>query len=45
MEERLNRGEYEAVRCLLGAVNYAAHAQDGLKGREGSVANGPARMT
>lgn len=45
MEERLNRGEYEAVRCLLGAVNYMAHARDGLKGREGAVTNGPARMT
>lgn len=45
MEERLNRGEYEAVRCLLGAVNYMAHARDGLKGREGAVTNGQARMT
>lgn len=30
---RLNRGEFEAVRCLLGAVNYAAHANDDLQKR------------
>lgn len=30
---RLNRGEYEAVRCLLGAVNYVAHANDDLQKR------------
>lgn len=30
---RLNRGEFEAVRCLLGAVNYAAHANDDLRKR------------
>lgn len=44
MEERLNRGEYEAVRCLLGAVNYMAHARDGLKGRVDSVTYGKARI-
>ena len=30
---RLNRAEFEAVRCLLGAVNYAAHAKDDLEKR------------
>lgn len=44
MEERLNRGEYEAVRCLLGAVSYAAHARDDLKDRVDTVTNGRARM-
>ena len=31
--ERLNRGEFEAVRCLLGAVSYTAHARDDLQKR------------
>ena len=35
MEERLRRSEYEAVRCLLGAVSYAAHARDDLQARLG----------
>ena len=43
--ERLNRGEFEAVRCLLGAVNYAAHAQDDLKKRLALVPGGQQRMT
>ena len=29
--ERLNRGEFEAARCLLGAVSYTAHAKDDLQ--------------
>ena len=45
MEERLNRGEFEAVRCLLGAYNYAAHARDDLRGRVDSVVNGRVRIT
>ena len=44
MEERLRRPEYEAVRCLLGAVSYAAHARDDLKDRVDTVTNGRARM-
>lgn len=42
--ERLNRAEYEAVRCLLGAVNYAAHANDDLKKRLMIVPGGQQRM-
>lgn len=45
MEERLRRGEFEAVRGLLAALNYAAHAQDDLKDRVDSVTNGKARIT
>ena len=43
--ERLNRGEFEAVRCLLGAVNYAAHANDDLKKRLMIIPGGQQRMT
>ena len=42
--ERLNRGEFEAVRCLLGAVNYAAHAKDDLQKRLECIPSGKARM-
>ena len=42
--ERLNRGEFEAVRCLLGAVSYTAHAKDDLQKRLECVPNGKARM-
>jgi len=42
--ERLNRGEYEAVRCLLGAVNYAAHANDDLQKRLAIIPDGQQRM-
>lgn len=31
--ERMNRAEFEATRCLLGAVSYAGHAMDGLQKR------------
>ena len=41
---RLNRGEFEAVRCLLGAVNYAAHANDDLKKRLMIIPGGDQRM-
>ncbi len=41
---RLNRGEYEAVRCLLGAVNYAAHANDDLQKRLMIIPGGQQRM-
>ena len=44
MEERLNRGEYEAVRCLLGAVSYTAHANDDLRKRLDSIPDGFSRM-
>ena len=42
---RLNRGEYEAVRCLLGAVNYAAHANEDLQKRLTIIPGGQQRMT
>lgn len=42
--ERLNRGEFEAVRCLLGAVNYAAHAKDDLEKRLMIIPGGQQRM-
>ena len=42
--ERLNRHEYEAVRCLLGAVSYTAHAKDDLQKRLECVPGGKARM-
>ena len=44
MEERLRRSEYEAVRCLLGAVSYAAHARDDLKDRLETIGRGNERM-
>jgi len=42
--ERLNRGEYEAVRCLLGAVSYVAHANEDLQKRLLSIPSGKQRM-
>lgn len=42
--ERLNRGEFEAVRCLLGAVNYTAHANEDLKKRLMIIPGGQQRM-
>ena len=42
--ERLNRGEFEAMRCLLGAVNYCAHAKDDLGKRLECIPSGRARM-
>lgn len=44
MEERLNRGEFEAVRCLLGAVSYTAHANDDLRSRLDFIPEGASRM-
>ena len=41
---RLNRGEFEATRCLLGAVNYAAHAKDDLQKRMEMIPHGKERM-
>ena len=41
---RLNRGEFEAVRCLMGAVNYAAHARDDLRKRFEMIPDGQIRM-
>ena len=38
--ERMNRGEFEAMRCLLGAVSYLAHASDGLGKRLGMLKDG-----
>ena len=42
--ERLNRAEFEAVRCLLGAVSYTAHASDDLQKRLECLPSGKARM-
>lgn len=42
--ERLNRSEFEAVRCLLGAVSYAAHANDDLQKRLECLPYGRRRM-
>ena len=42
--ERLNRGEFEAVRCLLGAVSYTAHAKDDLQKRLECIPYGKERM-
>lgn len=42
--ERLNRGEFEALRCLLGAVSYTAHARDDLRKRLECIPSGNARM-
>jgi len=42
--ERLNRPEFEAMRCLLGAVNYTAHAKDDLRKRLECVPFGNQRM-
>jgi hypothetical protein len=38
--ERLNRSEFEAMRCLLGAVSYMAHAKDDLQKRLELVPHG-----
>lgn len=42
--ERLNRREFEAVRCLLGAVSYAATAKDDLQKRLECIPYGRSRM-
>lgn len=42
--ERMNRGEYEAMRGLLGAVSYIAHADRNLAKRLESVPYGKQRM-
>ena len=42
--ERMNRGEYEAMRCLLGAVSYVAHANDDLGKRLDCIPSGRQRM-
>lgn len=42
--ERLNRHEFEAVRCLLGAVSYIARATDDLQKRLECIPGGRRRM-
>lgn len=42
--ERLNRSEFEALRCLLGAVSYTAHAKDDLDKRISCLPGGRQRM-
>lgn len=44
MEERLVRKEFEAVRCLLGAISYAASARDDLARRLAEIPGGQKRM-
>lgn len=44
MEERLVRKEFEAVRCLLGAISYAASARDDLTRRLAEIPGGQKRM-
>lgn len=42
--ERLNRSEFEAVRYMLGAISWAAHAKDSLQGRLECIPYGRQRM-
>lgn len=42
--ERLTRGEFDAVRCLLGAVSYTASASENLQKRLACFDNGKQRM-
>ena len=42
--ERLRRAEFEAMRCLLGAVSYAATAREDLQKRLECVPDGKRRM-
>ena len=42
--DRLNRSEFEAVRCLLGAVSYTAHAYDDLQDRMATIPYAKQRM-
>lgn len=42
--DRLNRSEFEAVRCLLGAVSYTAHANEDLQERMGTIPYAKQRM-
>ena len=42
--ERMTKSQFEAMRCLLGAVSYAGHAKDDLKDRLGCIKYGKQRM-
>ena len=42
--DRLTRTEFEAVRCLLGAVSYTAHAKEDLQERLETIPGGKQRM-
>ena len=42
--DRLNRSEFEAVRCLLGAVSYTAHAYEDLQSRMATIPYAKQRM-
>ena len=42
--DRLNRSEFEAVRCLLGAVSYTAHANEDLQERMETIPYAKQRM-
>lgn len=41
---RMNRAEFEGMRCLLGAVSYAAHAWDDLKEHLQIIPKGKQRL-
>lgn len=42
--ERMTRPEFEAMRCLLGAVSYIAHASEDLQKRLECIPRGRQRM-
>lgn len=43
--ERMNRAEFEATRCLLGAISYTANARDDLDKRMRQIPHGRQRMS
>lgn len=43
--QRMNRSEFEATRCLLGAISYVAHANDDLQKRMTIIPHGKQRMS
>ena len=43
--ERLNRGEFEAMRGLIAATSYVAHARDDLQKRLECIPGGKQRMS
>jgi len=42
--QRMNRAEFEATRCLLGALSYVTHANDDLQKRMVMIPHGKQRM-
>lgn len=43
--QRMNRAEFEATRCLLGALSYVAHANDDLQKRMELIPHDRQRMS